>query len=137
MEDAQTLLQERRWIGAMYLGGYAVECALVALICYQESTTDFRETRAFKSGIRGTEIHKLSKLIGADTLRRVKNAITLDRTDELKTAWDLVAGRWQYNKLRYCDKVGIGDQAAAQQLAKDFIAAVGRIQSFLLREQGE
>jgi hypothetical protein len=119
----------------MYLGGYAVECALVALICFQDRTTDFRDTRAFKSGIQGAEIHKLSKLI--DATPRVKNAITLDATGQLRNAWNLVAGRWQYEKLRYYDKVGIGERIAAQRLAEDFIAAVERIQGFLMQAQGE
>jgi len=36
MEDARVLHNQKRWLGSIYLGGYAVECSLKSLICYEE-----------------------------------------------------------------------------------------------------
>lgn len=136
-EDAKHLLDEERWVGAMYLGGYAVECALVALICFRERKTDFRDTRAFQSGIQKARIHNLSHLVDTDAVRSFRNAIALDKTGQLKADWNLVASYWQYKKLRYYHKVGIGDRAGARQLARNFVDAVERVQRYLMSEQGE
>jgi len=137
LEDAQKLLEQQRWVGAMYLGGYAVECALVALICFMEGKTDFRDTRAFASGIKGATIHNLTKLVGADSAGKVRGMIETDSSDTLKQSWNLVSGNWQYEKLRYYDKDGIGNHTEAQKKAQDFIGAVKQIQGLLLRVQGE
>lgn len=40
LEDAQVLHQQERWSGVMYLGGYAIECSLKSLICYEEGPKD-------------------------------------------------------------------------------------------------
>jgi hypothetical protein len=130
LEDAQALLREQRWIGAMYLGGYAVECAFVALICYYESKTNFKDTRAFKLGVTGGTIHRLSRLLSFAG-QGVQNAIQLDITGKLKKAWDIVSQHWQYEKLRYHDKVGNEPEA------REFLEAVQILHSFLLRQQGE
>ncbi|RQH14516.1 HEPN domain-containing protein, partial [Okeania hirsuta] len=42
LEDARVLHSQKRWNGAIYMGGYAVECALKSLICYQEPTNNFK-----------------------------------------------------------------------------------------------
>jgi HEPN domain-containing protein len=41
LEDAQALLKAGRFDAAYYLGGYAVECALKALICANTREFDF------------------------------------------------------------------------------------------------
>ena len=67
-EDAQVLHDQKRWAGAIYLGGYAIECSLKSLICYYEygkGKTNFKETRLFKKGMQGSDLHNLSKLIEA------------------------------------------------------------------------
>lgn len=39
--DAQVLLEQKRWPGAYYLAGYAVECALKACIAKLTTAHDF------------------------------------------------------------------------------------------------
>ena len=36
-EDASALHSCKRWGGAVYMGGYAIECSLKSLICYVEN----------------------------------------------------------------------------------------------------
>lgn len=130
LEDAEALKEKGRWTGAMYLGGYAVECAFVALICYNERTTNFKETKAWQSGIQGGTIHRLAKL-WEHAAPWIQRQIAMDATGKLLVAWQRVSAGWQYEKLRYHDKVG--EKAEAE----DFISAVRTIHNFLLRQQGE
>jgi len=44
LEDAKVLYSQKRWLGSIYLGGYAVECSLKSLICYEEDEDNFKET---------------------------------------------------------------------------------------------
>lgn len=39
MSDADALLRERRYNGAIYMAGYAVECALKAALCRHQVET--------------------------------------------------------------------------------------------------
>ena len=45
LKDAKSLLSERRFDGAIYIGGYVVEIALKARICRTLKWTEFPETR--------------------------------------------------------------------------------------------
>jgi HEPN domain-containing protein len=46
IEDAKTLLKLKRWAGAYYLAGYAVECGLKScIIAYLMRTDEFPEKR--------------------------------------------------------------------------------------------
>ena len=40
------------------MGGYAIECALKSLICYEEDMYNLRHTKAFKS-LKGSSLHDL------------------------------------------------------------------------------
>jgi hypothetical protein len=53
MEDARVLYNQKRWLGSIYLGGYAVECSLKSLICYEEQEDNFKKTTPFKKGLKG------------------------------------------------------------------------------------
>jgi hypothetical protein len=49
-KDAIHLQKAERWNGAIYLGGYAIECSLKALICHENCTNNLKETCLFKGG---------------------------------------------------------------------------------------
>ena len=57
-EDAQALHSCKRWAGSIYLGGYAIECSLKSLICYEEGKNNFKDTRIFKKG----DAHRLAEI---------------------------------------------------------------------------
>ena len=63
LRDAQVLLQDKRFDGAFYLCGYAVEIALKARICRTLKWPDFPETRnAFKE-LESLKTHDLDVLL--------------------------------------------------------------------------
>ncbi len=130
LEDAKSLLEKNRWAGAMYLGGYAIECALVALICFQQKQNNLKKAVAWTlktPNIQGSGIHRLNNSL---QITGIKNKFPLDITGKLQNAWNLVSSEWEYSKLRYYDKNG------DEQTAKNFIQAVEVLHVFLLNEQG-
>jgi hypothetical protein len=129
LEDAQSLHLQKRWTGATYLGGYAIECSLKSLICYEEKKHNLKDTRIFQNELQGASLHNLTKLL--DSLPVVQRAITLDRTGTYKEAWKVVSSVWRNDELRYSDK--IGDEASSKQ----FIEAVQTLHRFLLDKQCE
>jgi hypothetical protein len=84
LEDAKVLYIQKRWLGSIYLGGYAVECSLKSLICYEEDEDNFKETTPFKKGLRRSELHELSKLLKFSPL--AQRIIKLDRTNVYQKA---------------------------------------------------
>jgi hypothetical protein len=129
LEDARILHDQKRWTGAIYLGGYAVECSLKSLICYEEEKSNFKDTRIFKKGSQGSSLHNLTTLLNA--LPVVQRAIQLDRTGTYREAWNLVSAVWRNDELRYSDKTG------DEESSKKFIKAVQTLHRFLLDKQGE
>lgn len=127
-EDGEILHQANRWAGAIYMGGYAVECALKALICHHEGKDNLKGTRGF-SGISGNSGHNLTSLLSQ--LPSLQRAIALDRTNGYKPAWDTITTLWQKDHLRYWDKVG------KQIDSEKFLRAITIIHRFLLSQQGE
>lgn len=127
-EDAQALHEANCWNGAIYLGGYTIECSLTSLICYNEGKTNFKETRAFKDGLQGNSLHNLVKLLAY--VPSVQRAIQLDITNTYKSDWGTIQGLWKKDSLRYSEKKGI------QQDSERFVA-VKRLHKFLLDQQGE
>jgi len=125
-EDSECLYRANHWAGAMYLGGYAVECALKALICLNEGKNNFKDTKPFKAGMQGSSLHSLAQLRRA--LPAIERAISLDRTNTYKPAWDTLSRLWQKDELRYWDKDG------NQQDSADFIAAVQTLHNFILSQ---
>ena len=136
-EDAEALRNANRWNGAMYLAGYAIECSLKALICYSERTNNFKETKMFKDGTQGAALHHLPGLMeGAGLMSLLQGAglkrkVALDRTGNLKHAYNTVVQFWQKDELRYGDTVGNKSDC------DHFIAAVKELHRFILARQGE
>lgn len=129
LEDAQVLHNQKRWTGAVYLGGYAIECSLKSLICYEQKQNNFKDTWIFKKGLQGSELHSLTKLLGSiSTLQR---AIQLDRTNTYRDAWKTVSSLWRNDELRYSEKMGNEEEC------KRFIEAVQILHRFLLTKQDE
>lgn len=127
-EDAVALHSCMRWWGAVYIGGYAIECSLKSLICYEENKNNFRETSAFKKGLQGSSLHNLAMLLGKTNLQRT---IELDRTGKLKNSWNIITSVWINDELRYSDKLG-------EELdSTRFIEAVKTWHQLLLSKQGE
>jgi hypothetical protein len=128
-KDAIHLKKAERWNGAIYLGGYAIECSLKALICYGDCTSNIKETRMYKGGITGAALHNLGVLRDAsDVLNR---AIRSDKTGKLNTAWNIIVPLWQIEALRYGRE--LGHKADCER----FLDAVDRLYSWIMREQRE
>lgn len=128
-EDAQVLHSQKRWTGAIYLGGYALECSLKSLICFKERKNNFKDTRIFKKGLQGSELHSLVKLL--ESLPNLQNAIKLDRTKTYEKAWNIVTSLWRNDELRYSDKMG------DKQESEKFIESIKILHQYFLNQQGE
>lgn len=136
-EDALALHNAKRWNGAIYMGGYAIECSLTSLICYNEMKNNFTKTKSFKGGMRGAAIHDLEKMLENADLAALLNKVDLkkvkilDRTGSLAKACKTVVELWKKDELRYGDKVGNKSDS------ERFMAAVKELHLFLLRQQEE
>ncbi|RQH56538.1 HEPN domain-containing protein [Okeania hirsuta] len=129
LEDARVLHGQKRWNGAIYMGGYAIECALKSLICYEEKKHNFKDTKAYKKiKIQGSNLHNLAVFL--DYVNSVQRAIALDRTNSYKDAWNTVSSLWHNDRLRYSDKSG------QEQDSERFIKAVEKLHRLLLDKQG-
>ncbi len=128
-EDALALHNCRRWSGAVYIGGYAIECSLKALICYEENASNFKDTSVFKQGLQGASMHNLAILFSK--IPGLQRTISLDRTDSYKNAWKTIASVWINDELRYSDR--LGDELDSTK----FIEAVKMWHQLLLKKQGE
>lgn len=128
-EDALALYSCQRWAGAIYLGGYAIECSLKSLICEEENKSNFKDTLVFKEGLQGVSLHNLAMLF--NQIPSLKRAITLDRTGSYKNTWNTITATWTNDELRYSDKVG--DESDSTK----FIEAVKKWHQILLNKQGE
>lgn len=114
LADAELLLQAERFAGAYYLGGYAVECALKAVIAGQVKQFDFPD-RALAQKAWTHELDRLLKVAGLevafDRARKVDEALDVNWT--VVTDWQETAryetsidGRQAKELL-----VAIGDEA--------------------------
>jgi len=63
IRDAKILLTNRRWAGAYYLAGYAVECALKACIAKLMKAEEFPD-RSFAEKCWTHDIERLVSLAG-------------------------------------------------------------------------
>ncbi len=63
LKDARTLLKEKRYDGAVYLGGYVVEIALKARICKTLKWNHFPQTRNEFQGLSSFKTHSLDILL--------------------------------------------------------------------------
>ena len=128
LEDAEALYNQERWNGAIYMGGYAIECALKSLLCHEEDIVNFKNTKVFKEKrLKGSNLHSLTKLLKAlpNTHRQIES---LPGHKPYREAWKQVSS-WQNDKLRYSDKKG--DKIEASK----FIDAVKKLHRYLLIKQ--
>lgn len=128
LEDAKILYSQKRWLGSIYLGGYAVECSLKSLICYEQGEDNFRKTTPFKEKLRGSELHNLAKLLSFSPL--VQRTIKLDITKDYEKAWNTVSSLWRNANLRYSGGLG------TEKDSKDFIEAAEKLHKLFLQKQG-
>lgn len=128
-EDALALHNCKRWSGAVYIGGYAIECSLKSLICYEENASNFKDTSVFKQGIQGASMHNLAILFSK--VPSLQRTIGLDRTGSYKNAWNTITSVWLNDELRYSDR--LGDESDSTK----FIEAVRMWHQLLLSKQGE
>lgn len=128
-EDAIALHGCERWWGAVYIGGYAIECSLKSLICYEENKNNFKETSAFRQGSQGGSLHNLAMLFSK--IPSLQRTISLDRTGNYRNAWNTIVSVWVNDELRYSDK--LGDELDSTK----FIEAVKMWHQLLLSKQGE
>ena len=63
LKDAEVLYVNRRYAGAVYLCGYAVELALKDRICKTLKWAGFPETRAERQGLGSFIVHNLEILL--------------------------------------------------------------------------
>jgi hypothetical protein len=66
-EEARALLRNRRQLGAYYLAGYAVECALKACIAKQKKRFEFPPKRQIVDKMYGHNLSTLLDLAGLKT----------------------------------------------------------------------
>lgn len=124
-EDALALYNARRWNGAIYLGGYAIECSLKSLVCYIEHKGNFKDTAMVTGGARGGSLHNLESLL--KNARIDASLMTaLDHAGNVNEAWKTVVKLWDKDGLRYGDKVG------QESDSKRFIEAVKVLHDFIL-----
>jgi HEPN domain-containing protein len=85
IEDARALLAARRWSGAYYLAGYAVECALKACIAKLMKSEEFPDRKFAER----CWTHNLPQLLDLAGLKRDFDA-ALQADLELADNWDTV-----------------------------------------------
>jgi hypothetical protein len=112
----------------MYIGGYAIECSLCALICHSEQVNNLKDTTMYRMGTTGSALHNLQTLLGA--LPNMQRAISTDRTGQYQNAWNTIGDLWQKDALRYWDKKG------THQDCKRLMDAVELLHDYILNQQG-
>ncbi|MCE9528030.1 MAG: HEPN domain-containing protein [Planctomycetales bacterium] len=102
LEDAKSLVQKKRWRGAMYLAGYAVECLLKKQLMLKNGCFTLRELEealktkrqiASSASVFTHQIEPLFKLAGGlDRLRQNdKEWLHFNRVNEWMPAWRYAA----------------------------------------------
>lgn len=91
LKDAEVLNKAKRYDGAIYLCGYAVEMALKARICYALKWLGFPETRKEFEGYQSFRTHNLEVLLhlsGAESRIKTKHlaewSIVVDWDPEIR-----------------------------------------------------
>ena len=86
LRDAQVLLAGRRWTGAYYLSGYAVECALKSCVIAHLMRTDQLPERHYSEQCW---THNLKQLVTLAGLKADLDA-SAARDPDLERHWDVV-----------------------------------------------
>ncbi len=117
LRDAEKLLSARRYDGAVYLCGYAVEIALKARICRALGWSEFPETSRDFEGYQSLRTHRLDVLLHFSGVEaRIKA--------RLMAEWSIVA-MWE-PETRY-RRVGTASMADASDMipaTKSVVAAL-------------
>jgi hypothetical protein len=90
LRDAEALLKEKRWSGAYYMAGYAVECALKSCVLHHVQKTGmiFQDRRYLKD-LGDCWTHKLDQLVELAALTTELNAATA-ANPTLRGHWGVV-----------------------------------------------
>lgn len=105
LAEARVLLKARKYSGAYYLAGYAVECAFKACIAKQFKRSEFPDKKRVNDSYTH-DIEKLANLSGLD--RAILDRASSD--DKFRKNWNLVT-EWS-EKSRY----ETGDRAKSRDL---------------------
>ena len=105
LQDAKVLLASGQHVGAYYLAGYAIECALKACIARKTCRFDFPDRRT----VADSHTHDLQKLVELAGLKPQLDA-TSSVDKAFKSNWSLIT-RWKVED-RY--KLGILPDDAEQ-----------------------
>lgn len=111
LREAKVLFDNRRYEGAYYLLGYAVECALKAYIAKQTRRYDFPPDRKFVNDIYTHDLNKLLSVSGLEP-EYLKEA---NRNPNFELNWTIVKD-WS-EQSRYASGV-------SRAKSKDFRSAV-------------
>jgi hypothetical protein len=107
IDEARVLLQGGRYDGAVYLGGYAVECALKAVITKGIPAQTFPES---KKDVDAWFTHRLD-----DLLKTARLSDELKKNPAVFNRWSVVL-KWSETK-RY-------ERGTDENAARDFCAAI-------------
>jgi hypothetical protein len=119
LKDAEALHHVNRCTGAIYLGGYAIECSLKALICSQEHKNNFKDTEFYKGNPK-THLHDLNHLLKHASL----DIVTVK--EPYKSAWNVIIQSWHKDELRYWDKL------ESNTSSERFLASVKKMYGLIL-----
>lgn len=108
--DAQALLRRRRFSGAYYIAGYAVECALKACIAKKTRRYDFPPDSDY---VRKCYTHSIEQLLGPSGLDAAVKS-RRERDSSFDRNWSLV-NSWS-SKSRYVSH--------SAKEAKEILAAI-------------
>lgn len=120
LKDAEALHHLNRCTGAIYLGGYAIECSLKALICSQEHKYNFKDTDFYKGNPK-TALHELNRLLTHTSLEGI-----IRLNEPYKNAWSVITQSWRKDELRYWDK--LENNASSER----FLASVKKMYELIL-----
>tara|TARA_Y100000815_G_C13275647_1_gene474828 strand:+ start:202 stop:600 length:399 start_codon:yes stop_codon:yes gene_type:complete len=107
LKDAEILLENRRFDGAVYLGGYAIELILKARTCRTLNWNEFPETRGEFQNYNSFKTHNLEVLLHLSGLEsKIKISHFID--------WNNV-NQWN-PEMRYSDIGNISAREAEEML---------------------
>jgi HEPN domain-containing protein len=119
LKDAEVLLKGKRYEGAIYLCGYAVELALKARICQTLKWTGFPATPAEFSDYKSFKTHDLDVLLHLSGLEaKIKTSTSL------LAGWSAVA-QWS-PESRY-SPLGKATQADAESMVTSAKTLLGKL----------
>lgn len=119
LEEAEVLLRTRKFSGAYYLAGYAIECALKARLAKQTKRHDFPPEPNY---VRDIYTHNLQQLLDKANLQKVFE-VEKARDPQFAINWNVIKD-WT-EKSRY--------QVQSQKKARAIVKAVSDPQHGVLQ----